>query len=320
MAKLEEYMTFKEKLPFFWKGDEMIDRSVDYIFKELELMQSKVDFAFRGSSEAKHKLYNSCQRYYINTELFGHGSDESDHYELFVTRLIEHTKQWNRGTVASMLQEMDISPDNSLAYLSYMQHFGIPSPLLDFTTDPFVALFFAIDGMQFQPSDNEIDNYFSVYAVLTNTVFTRTWEYVFEKNTEAGKTLPYSEVSRNTLAIISNSNPAYRIINNTNIINQKGLFFYTNNSQDPLEKVFFDNAEFMKGEVGEERFKQEFLGHHEFGRCFNIHKSLAPYIIDVLSERGITKEYIYPDVWKMKQSVVHRAVTEILVKDDKAPS
>ncbi len=39
--------------------------------------------------------------------------------------------------------------------------------------------------------------------------------------------IPYSEVSKNPMQLLLPDNEAYQIINNTNIINQKGLFFIT---------------------------------------------------------------------------------------------
>ncbi len=51
----------------------------------------------------------------------------------------------------------------------------------------------------------------------------------------------------------------------------------------------------------------------KFVNCFNIHKSLIPYILDILKSKGITKDYIYPDVYKMKNDIIHNATKNILV-------
>ncbi|WP_284461762.1 FRG domain-containing protein, partial [Chryseobacterium sp.] len=88
------------------------------------------------------------------------------------SNLISATKKWNNEVVKKLLINSGIDENNDLAYLSYMQHFGVPTPFLDYTNNPYVALFFAIDGINFTPSDNEIDNYFSLYFTYkTNTAF-----------------------------------------------------------------------------------------------------------------------------------------------------
>ena len=41
--------------------------------------------------------------------------------------------------------------DNRRARLEYGRHFGVPTPLVDYSWSPYVALFFAINGVDYQP-------------------------------------------------------------------------------------------------------------------------------------------------------------------------
>ena len=58
---------------------------------------------------------------------------------------------------------------NDLSCLSLMQHYGLPTPLLDFSIDINIALSFAADGLKTGNVNDEIDNYVSLY--IFDTVF-----------------------------------------------------------------------------------------------------------------------------------------------------
>jgi hypothetical protein len=51
-------------------------------------------------------------------------------------------------------------PKSKLAWLGAMQHFGVPTRLIDFTTSPYVALYFAIETYPFDSSQD-----FAVFAI-----------------------------------------------------------------------------------------------------------------------------------------------------------
>lgn len=316
MAKLPEYKTIEEKAKYFQNGAIKVAFNIDKIFEELDTLQSNKDFIFRGCSEAKYKLFNSAQRYYVNNELFLQVKREemSNHYDIFISALIDESKSWNKSTVKNLLKASNIDEDNSLAYLSYMQHYGIPTPFLDFTFDPYLALFFAVDNLQSTASDKEIDNYFSIYYTYQNATIFEGWKHVFKTNGQdlkKGK-ISYKEVNMNAMHILLPDDESYKILNNTNIINQKGLFFYNNNPTKPLEETYLVFAQLVKKQLGEEKFN-EMLMIETFANCFNIHKSLAPYVREKLNERGITRDFVYPDTYKMREEVLKAATIKSLV-------
>lgn len=312
---LEEYTTIEEKGEFFKNGEVKIDTGIDEMFDKLRIFKEKgTDFIFRGSSEAKYRLYSSAQRLYINQELHRQVSSDkiSEHYIKFVEGLIDNCKSWNNGVVSKLLQNSGIDENNAVAYLSYMQHFGVPTPFLDYSYNPYVALFFAIDNLSYTASDNEIDNYFSLYYTFTNSTIFERWRYVFNDKLKK-EDISYKSIDSNSMSIILPDEELYKIINSVNIINQEGLFFYNNHPWYPLERTYNEYIVDVKEEIGEEAFKK-LLSPETISGCFNIHKSLIPAIKKKLNELGINDSYIYPDMSDFRKSVTNNGILNSLTK------
>src|SRR5690606_27387303 len=125
-VQLEEYLTFEEKAFFFKNGESRIIFDIDDIFQKLSKFTEKgTGFIFRGCSEAKYKLYNSAQRFYLTQELYKKVPEYqiTEHYKKFVTQLIENCKIWNNGVVRKLFESSGINKKNDIAYLSFMQHY-----------------------------------------------------------------------------------------------------------------------------------------------------------------------------------------------------
>lgn len=310
---LEEYSTIDEKAQFFNNGDARINMNIEGIFDELKKFQEKGDgFIYRGSSEAKYKLYSSSQRIYMNQDLHLQVPSDSisEHYRGFISKLIDGCKSWNNGVVGKLLQASGIHMNNGLAYLSYMQHFGVPTPFLDFSFNPYISLFFAIDNLTYKPSNTEIDNYFSLYYTFKDNTAFQSWKYVFNKDLKS-QDLSYETIDEKDMSIILPDEELYKIMNSANIINQEGLFFYNNHPWYPLERTYHEFVTFFKGERGQAKF-DELLMTETVSGCYNIHKSLIPAIRKKLDEMGINKNFIYPDMNDFRSKVTKQGILESL--------
>jgi len=295
MSRLSEYATLAEKDAFFEEGSITINtkEEIDIQLEKLAYYNDQ-EYIFRGCSEAKFKLYTSAQRYWIEKELRKQGV----YYHTFVKRLIKNCKEWNNRTIFAFFNKNGINTNNSLAYLSYMQHYSVPTPLLDFTDSPYIGLFFALENARTYSSDREIDNYCSLYVIDRRSTYFHSTMKRFDIELEEGdiKEIDYDKnLSTFPIILVTPDKSTYKIINNTNISNQEGLFFYNNSPTEPVEKVYFEALDAIRTDIGDEKFYAEKY-KSKFAICLNIHKNLREYVLLNLKEKAdITPEFIYPD-------------------------
>ena len=84
-------------------------------------------------------------------------------YTNYITSLLSNCREWEEGIIVKYLTNNGIEASD-LILLTIMQHYGAPTPLLDFSSNINVALYFAaqID------SPKSLDDYMSVYSLNVN--------------------------------------------------------------------------------------------------------------------------------------------------------
>ncbi len=251
-------------------------------------------FIYRGSCEAKYMNFTFAQRDWITKEWT---KVLQVSFVEYVDRLI--SKISNNNLLLDYFKSLNIRP-NDILWLSFMQHYGMPTPLLDFTKDKKIGLFFATDGLKHDPSDVDVENYFSFYALKrTDTIF--PVDTLFASGIENGKrlveefrrnnpgaqindsilrnidemtkwikkdgskdglsTMPFLFVPNPLDAKVVESITGERLYwSNPNIIAQKGCFVISTNDSLPLEEAIAKN------------------GNNPPLISVDIHKSLVDYI------------------------------------------
>jgi hypothetical protein len=154
------YQSFVQKRTFFRQ------RTIDTVEELDELIDrygSKKNHLFRGVHDAGFMLYSSLQRTWKLKGWFKRAIDYPD----FVARLVRNARLYCGGILALYIQENGGDYNNDVSVLSILQHYGCPTPILDWTYNFRVSLFFAAYGASssLPRSNREIDRYLSVYYI-----------------------------------------------------------------------------------------------------------------------------------------------------------
>lgn len=177
-AKIPSYNTQHEKREFFsLEIIDTIDQLNEFMCTSF-LNHHNEEGIWRGLPESRFKLYNSLQRKNVLSRKLKSVDGVLNYIENSSNKLA----QWNKSLILKYLNK-NHNVDNLPCYaaLSILQHHGCETPLLDWTRNPNVALYFAtnndvvhkkrisnslssllrilINSHKFE----DIDNYFSIY-------------------------------------------------------------------------------------------------------------------------------------------------------------
>ena len=283
---MKPYSDFKEKEKHFLYS-QTINTSGELAaaLDEFEKMvgNKKLHTVFRGVNEAKYQLYNSFQRMWFE---YGLNDSGKDPYQ-FVQNMINRC--FNRKHVLFKYFKQLGVICNDWLILSFLQHYGGASPLLDFSKNYKVALYFLCKSMKPYYGKEEINHYASIYYykyVEAGKKFISLYRYAHEivkdktlihkdniwKNelrfSSVMKNIPNSEPiiipahnNRTHIKTKENKIATYYTVSNINLTSQKGEFVCNMDVEQPLEDVFQKDGK-------------------KYLCCLNIHKDLQEHIIE----------------------------------------
>ena len=128
-------------------------------------------FFYRGHADANWALQSSLER------ILG-GAWSTEQAQLFEEDSINRFQ-----SKFHLYDKENIEPDTKLAWLSIMQHYGVPTRLLDFTESPYVALYFAIEAYKPQSGAD-----LAVFALDYSAIMDQSIAFIASKDVEFKET------------------------------------------------------------------------------------------------------------------------------------
>jgi len=312
MGQLPSYRDFNEKNEKFRRDGQFQDidtieqfdqwysgikRLIRKKSEKSKLERINTNHMFRGMSEAKYKLLTSAQRFWIINELEQWWRPRR--YLEFVQKFVDNAR--HKLLFKKVFEYYRLAPNQrDFPILSILQHYGAPTPLMDWSYNLDVALFFATENVQVSYSGNDIDHYFSIYHIDKKEQKWNEFNNLLEFSRGSFPQISsfYGwEDNRNSIFYISDFEdkriPTRSFIDerpittfyNQNIIPQEGLFIFNPFPTKPLEDCFNTNH-------WENGNNLELIPFN----CVNIKKDLGEYIRRKIKVEGIDRDFIYPEL------------------------
>jgi|SRR5579859_4938018 len=130
-----------------------------------ELNKLPNHFVYRGHADADWQLESSLERI-IGESWSGEAARKFEDHSLDRFRSKFH-----------LYDRENIRPESKLAWLCIMQHYGVPTRLLDFSESPYVALYFALEAY-----DPRMKRDIAVFAIDYTAIMERSIQYIADKD------------------------------------------------------------------------------------------------------------------------------------------
>jgi hypothetical protein len=251
--KLPEYKNIEEKSEHF----QIVHINSIEEFNKIYKSHSVSDGIFRGVNSSSYKIYTSLQRHHIVNDISEYDTEK------YLSRVR------NQSLIKKYFETFKIPP-SKLSIWSYLQHYGAPTPFIDFSTDFSKALYFAVENFDVDTYEKKDDftDHISLYFISKKDLELINIPKVFESfketkklSMEIGKSYDdydydfliehldrIFDINVLNVFLINHSEDfveVYNTYNNIRIVAQDGLFVNNTYKNLPLEealKKFFIEA------------------------------------------------------------------------------
>jgi len=201
------------------------------------------NYIYRGHADANWKLESSLERVLgRNWSTQKAGSFEDIFLSIFKSKF-------------HLYDNENIEPDSKLAWLSLMQHYGVPTRLLDFTESPFVAIYFALEAYDFSSGKD-----FAVFAIDYTKLMDASIREIADHDVEFNRDRQQLQKQHDKVFDDTVDKSTYKIAwvaepgkLNARIDRQAGTFLLTGDKgskiEDILKHPMYDKVEMLKFEI-----------------------------------------------------------------------
>jgi hypothetical protein len=246
--------------------------SIDHLIKSLNQLPN--NYIYRGHSDISWKLQSTLERILENNYETEGKKFEEYAIDSFKSRFHLYDKS-------------NIQPASKLEWLSIMQHYGVPTRMLDFTQSPYVAIYFAIENITKTDHGS-----FAIYAINYRSIMQKSLDYLKGQDNTIRVTYDEVHYKRNNLFNIIDEK-TYEVlwivepsVSNLRIEKQSGCFLISGNIRKTIEQI-------LKSEIYSDVDNYRFIVPYSFW----------DNIFTLLQRMNIDSKTIYGDLEGLSKSI-----------------
>ncbi|MFM0157746.1 FRG domain-containing protein [Paraburkholderia sediminicola] len=234
------------------------------------------NFIYRGHANAEWNLESSLERV-IGSNWSSNNAKRFEDYSISQFQSKFH-----------LYDRENVEPASKLAWLSVMQHYGVPTRLIDFTESPYIALYFALEAYSPQSKAD-----FAIFSIDYSAIMERSIGHIGSKDSGFRETRETAHAKQDTIFDEVVDRFAYPIAwvtepkqLNVRLDRQAGCFLLSGDKgiriKDILEAQAYDGVPLYK---------------------FRIASSLYEPIFALLRKMNVTSKSLYGDLDGLARSI-----------------